>query len=137
MTTDSSATHHHPENRANEDVLLQDAPHGSTRPEALLELARTLKKLRELCAELSHNLPADAVETVLKETFPDFAEPPPDERNDVSEAIQHRKYGEAERQLNEEKEQYLGLADVIKHLLLWEESPEERLQKNVQKEAGD
>lgn len=135
MNTDHTANHRH--HRDNVDVHSLEARPVAARPEALLELACTLQKLKRLCAELSHALPQDAVETLLKETFPDLATLAAQEPSEDGGTVHGPEYREAERQLNQEKEQYLGLADVIKHLLLWEESPEERLQKNTQKNEGD
>lgn len=40
-------------------------------------------------------------------------------------------YDRAEQELRRESEQFLGFSDVVKGLLLWVETPEERVRRNL------
>lgn len=93
--------------------------------EVLHARAKALRIKLELLKEHSR----EEVERLIQDVFSTL--PARDGVNDVDLEIYDREYRRATVELEQEREKFLGFADVLKGLFMWVETPEERLRKNL------
>lgn len=99
------------------------------------ELGKTLKRVRELSAQLSRKYPRVEVERILGEAL----QTPPDgsQLEGLDPKLYAAEFSKAAEELRQERHEFLGFTDVVKGLLMVFESPEERVRKNLSLEARD
>lgn len=134
MTKETSAVQNHPQNT---NTAAGDATPPVARSAALIELAHLLQRTKELCAELSPEIPQDGVDKLWDATVALLCTEQAKQRKDAEEPISSQEYGKAEAELNQENQQYLGITDVVKNMLLWKETPEERVRKHLPAKIDD
>jgi len=107
-------------------------PEGNQSPrpaEKEQELGPALSRMRKLCAELLQKHSRSDVEAMLEAALL-----PPPEASQVEGRDPERyaaEYRLAEEALRLERQEFLGVEDVFKGLLMFVESPEERVRKNL------
>ena len=93
------------------------------------ELRASLSRMRQLCAELLQQHTRAEVETMLETALlPPLNVSP---LNGVDPERYAAEYRKAEEALWRERQEFLGVGDVVKALLMLVESPEERVRKNL------
>lgn len=92
------------------------------------ELGVHLERVRELLVRLLHEHPRQEVERILEGMLAQIPKEPSQE--ELTGDHHNEEYEQAEKQLHSEREQFLGIADILKGLLMWIETPGERVRKN-------
>ena len=134
MTKENSTSQNHPQNTK---TAAGDATSPLARSAALIELAHLLQRTKELCAELSPELPQDGADKLWDTTVALLRTEQENQEKDGKETISKQEYGKAEAELNQENQQYRGITDIVKNMLLWKETPEERVRKNMPDKIDD
>lgn len=134
MTKEESKSQNHPQNTK---TAADDGTPPLARSAALIELAHLLQRTKELCAELSPELPQNGVDKLWDATVALLRADQENQRKDAKEPISRQAYGKAEAELNQENQQYLGITDIVKNMLLWKETPEERVRKHMPDKIDD
>lgn len=93
------------------------------------ELGPALIRMRQLCAELLQEHSRADVEAMLEAALSLPLEASQREGGDPERYA--AEYRRAEEALRLERQEFLGVEDVVKGLLMFVESPEERVRKNL------
>ena len=93
------------------------------------ELGVVLERIRELLQELLKTHPQSTVEEMLDHQLSKIQQE--SERLGEGVAQYEAEYRQASHELSQERQKYLGFADVVKGLIQWVETPEERVQRNA------
>jgi DNA-binding transcriptional MerR regulator len=93
------------------------------------ELGVVLERIRELLQELLKVHPQSAVEEMLDHQLAKIQQE--SERLGQGAAQYEAEYRQATQELSQERQKYLGFGDVVKGLIQWVETPEERVQRNA------
>jgi hypothetical protein len=106
-----------------------------TRVEVERELADAVTRLRDLGAVLLHEYSREEVSRMLDSALARVPESSPLEGVDSKRYA--REYQRAVEELRRERQEFLGVEDVVRGLLMFVESPAERVRKNLHLERGD
>jgi hypothetical protein len=93
------------------------------------ELSGHLRRVRTLLVRLLNAQPKEEVQRILEGMLTQLPKDSPVDELDAEKYAEE--YDRAEQELRQEREQFLGFSDVVKGLLMWVETPEERLRKNL------
>jgi hypothetical protein len=121
-----------PDYHTDQTIGALQPPEGNPSPEmdaVEQELRVSLTRMRRLCAELLRQHTRAEVEGMLE-----MALLPPPKVSPVDGVGPERyeaEYRKAEEALRRERQEVLGVSDVVKALLMLVESPEERVRKNL------
>ena len=100
-----------------------------SRVEVERELAAAVERLRDLGAVLLHDYSREEVARMLDSALARLPESSP--LDGVDSKRYAREYQRAVEELRRERQEFLGVEDVVRGLLMFVESPAERVRKNL------
>jgi hypothetical protein len=106
-----------------------------TQVELERELADAVKRLRDLGALLLREYSRDEVARILDSALARVPESSP--LDGVDSKLYAREYQRAVEELRRERQEFLGIEDVVRGLLMFVESPAERVRRNLHMERQD
>jgi len=125
------------------ETTLEAKPEEPKEPSTLMqraeleqELGLNFKRVRQLLVRLLREHPRQEVERILAGMLAAIPQEQLLEKQYRDEYAEE--YQQAENQLHSEREQFLGISDILKGLLMWIETPGERVRKNrgIKDEGG-
>ncbi len=106
-----------------------------TRVELERELADAVTRLRDLGAVLLHEYSREEVARILDSAL---AKPPGSSPLEGVDSERYaREYQRAVEELKQEQQEFLGVEDIVRGLLMFVESPAERIRKNLHLQRRD
>ena len=99
------------------------------------ELADAVMRLRDLCAVLLKDYTREEVSRILDSVLAPALDSSPIVGVDAKRYA--REYQRAVEELRRERQEFLGFEDVVRGLIMFVESPEDRVRKNLGMNNGD
>ena len=99
------------------------------------ELADTVNRLREICAVLLKDYTREELARIMESVLEPSLDVSPLEGIDSKRYAME--YQKAVEELRRERQEFLGFEDVVRGLMMFVESPEERVRRNLGMEASD
>jgi hypothetical protein len=99
------------------------------------ELADSVNRLREICAVLLKDYTREELARMMESVLEPSLDVSPLEGIDSKRYAME--YQKAVEELRRERQEFLGFEDVVRGLMMFVESPEERVRRNLGMDAGD